>query len=73
MTRRAAVSTGDIKQAWDASSAAAGSLMLFDNAVKELDRLTARPNGVPTSADVGPPPGTPQPTQTPKTSPPTVR
>jgi hypothetical protein len=74
LTRRAAVSTGDIKQAWDASSAAAGALMLFDNALKELDRLTARPGGLPSSTDVAAP-GTASPpaAQTPKTTPSIVR
>jgi hypothetical protein len=30
--------------AWEASSAAAGALMLFERAGKELDRLTAPPS-----------------------------
>lgn len=42
-TRRSAVSSGDMKLAWDAASAAAGALMLFDNAAQDLDRVTARP------------------------------
>jgi hypothetical protein len=39
-TRQNAVSSIDMKLAWDASSAAAGALMLTDRAVQELDRLT---------------------------------
>ena len=42
-TRRNAVSSGDMKLAWDASSAAAGALMLVDHALAELDRLTTPP------------------------------
>ena len=41
--RRNAVSSGDMKLAWEASSAAAGALMLFERAGQELDRLTASP------------------------------
>ncbi len=41
--RRNAVSSRDMKLAWDASSAAAGALMLFDHALAELDRLTTPP------------------------------
>jgi hypothetical protein len=41
--RRNAVSSQDMKLAWDASSAAAGAMMLFDNALAELDRLTTSP------------------------------
>ncbi|HEX6975565.1 MAG TPA: hypothetical protein VF147_14265, partial [Vicinamibacterales bacterium] len=36
--RRNAVSSRDMKLAWDASSAAAGALMLVDHALAELDR-----------------------------------
>ena len=39
-TRRNAVSSKDMKLAWDAASAAAGALMLLDRAAQELDRLT---------------------------------
>lgn len=41
--RRNAVSSRDMKLAWDASSAAAGALMLIDHAMAELDRLTTPP------------------------------
>ena len=41
--RRDAVSSKDIKLAWDASSAAAGALMLIDRAADELQRLTTPP------------------------------
>ena len=41
--RRNAVSSGNMSLAWEASSAAAGALMLFDNAGAELDRLTTPP------------------------------
>jgi hypothetical protein len=42
--RRNAVLSGDMKLAWDASSAAAGALMLLERARQELDRLTAAPS-----------------------------
>ena len=42
-TRRNAVSSKDMKLAWDAASAAAGALMLLDRAAQELDRLTTSP------------------------------
>jgi hypothetical protein len=42
-TRRTAISSRDMKLAWDASSAAAGALMLLDRAAQELDRLTTPP------------------------------
>jgi hypothetical protein len=42
-SRRNAVSSGNMSLAWEASSAAAGALMLFDNAGAELDRLTTPP------------------------------
>jgi hypothetical protein len=42
--RRNAVSSQDMKLAWDASSAAAGALMLVDHALAELDRLTTPPH-----------------------------
>lgn len=41
--RRTALTSGEMKTAWDASSAAAGALMLFDQAVHELDRVTTIP------------------------------
>ena len=37
--RRAAVSSSDMKVAWDASAAAAGALSLADNAIAELQKL----------------------------------
>lgn len=43
-TRRNAVSSQDMKLAWDAASAAAGALMLLDRAAQELDRLTTAPS-----------------------------
>jgi hypothetical protein len=43
-TRQNAVSSRDMKLAWDAASAAAGALMLLDSASQELDRLTAAPS-----------------------------
>jgi hypothetical protein len=43
LVRRNAVQSRDMKLAWDASSAAAGALMLMDHALAELDRLTAPP------------------------------
>lgn len=43
VTRRNAVSSRDMKLAWDASSAAAGALMLVEHALVELDRLTRPP------------------------------
>jgi len=42
-TRRNAVSSKDMKLAWDAASAAAGALMLLDRAAQELDTLTTPP------------------------------
>jgi hypothetical protein len=42
-SRRTAVSSGDMSLAWQASSAAAGALLLFQNAGEELDRLTTPP------------------------------
>ncbi len=41
--RRTAVSSGDMSLAWEASSAAAGALLLMQRAGDELDRLTAPP------------------------------
>jgi hypothetical protein len=43
-TRRNAVSSNDMALAWDASSAAAGALMLLERADQELGRLTTPPN-----------------------------
>jgi hypothetical protein len=43
-TRRTAVSSGNMSLAWEASSAAAGALLLLDRASDELDRLTAAPS-----------------------------
>jgi len=42
--RRTAVSSGDMSLAWEASSAAAGAVLLFQNAGEELDRLTTPPS-----------------------------
>ena len=42
--RRTAVSSRDMKLAWEASSAAAGALMLLQRAGEELDRLTSPPS-----------------------------
>jgi len=41
--RRNAISSGDMSLAWEASSAAAGALLLMQRAGDELDRLTASP------------------------------
>ncbi len=43
-SRRNAISSGDMSLAWEASSAAAGASMMFQNAGEELDRLTAPPS-----------------------------
>lgn len=43
--RRTAVSSRDMKLAWEASSAAAGALMLLEQAAAELERLTTTPPG----------------------------
>lgn len=42
--RRTAVSSRDMSLAWEASSAAAGALLLLDRAGEELDRLTVPPS-----------------------------
>jgi hypothetical protein len=42
-SRRDAISSGNMALAWEASSAAAGALLLFQNASEELDRLTTPP------------------------------
>jgi hypothetical protein len=41
--RRQAALAGDMQQAWQASSAASGALMLFERANEELQRLTKAP------------------------------
>jgi hypothetical protein len=41
--RRAAVVSGDLQTAWDASAAAAGALMTFDRALDDLKRLSEFP------------------------------
>ncbi len=41
--RLKAIASGNMQQAWDASSAAAGALMLFDRAAEQLRLLTAPP------------------------------
>jgi hypothetical protein len=38
--RLQAIASGDMKRAWDASSAAAGALMLFDRAAEQVRQLT---------------------------------
>ena len=38
--RLKAIATGSMQDAWDASSAAAGALMLFDRANEELRQVT---------------------------------
>ena len=43
-SRRNAISSGEMSLAWEASSAAAGALLLFQNAGEELDRLTTLPS-----------------------------
>src|SRR5947207_5309747 len=43
-SRRNAISSGEMSLAWEASSAAAGALLLFQNAGEELDRLTTPPS-----------------------------
>ena len=43
-SRRTAVLSGNMSLAWEASSAAAGALLLFQNAGEELDRLTTPPS-----------------------------
>lgn len=42
-TRRNAVQSREMTVAWDASSAAAGALMMFDNALDEINKLTSPP------------------------------
>jgi hypothetical protein len=42
-TRRMAISATDMSTAWEAASAAAGSLLLFDRALEELQKLTTPP------------------------------
>jgi len=40
--RLKAIASGNMQDAWDASSAAAGALMLFDRATEELRQLTGK-------------------------------
>lgn len=42
-TRRKAIESSDMAVAWEASSAAAGALMMFERALDELNRLTSPP------------------------------
>ena len=42
-SRRIAVTSGDMSTAWEASSAAAGELLIFERAQDELRKLTASP------------------------------
>jgi len=42
-TRRKAISSGDMAVAWEASSAAAGALLMFEQAVQEINRQTSFP------------------------------
>jgi len=42
-TRRNAVESNDIAIAWEASSAAAGALMMFERALDDINRLTSPP------------------------------
>ena len=41
--RRKAMTSGDLKTAWDASAAAAGALMLYEQALQELERVVTIP------------------------------
>jgi hypothetical protein len=41
--RRKAITSGDMSTAWEASSAAAGSLMMLERALEDLKRLIERP------------------------------
>jgi hypothetical protein len=45
LTRRSAVASGAMDQAWQASSAAAGALMLLDRAKHDIDSAMAPPGG----------------------------
>jgi hypothetical protein len=42
-TRKKAITSGDMPAAWEASSAAAGALMMLERAAEDLKRLTERP------------------------------
>lgn len=42
-TRRKAIESSDMAVAWEASSAAAGALMMFERALDELNKLTSPP------------------------------
>jgi hypothetical protein len=43
-TRRSAISSGDLNTAWEASSAAAGALLLLDRVTKDLERALQPPS-----------------------------
>ena len=43
-TRRQAVSSGELKSAWDASSAAAGSMNLFVKAREDMEAIVELPH-----------------------------
>ncbi len=43
-TRRQAVMSGELKSAWDASSAAAGSMMLFAKAREDMEATVKLPH-----------------------------
>jgi hypothetical protein len=43
-TRRQAMTSGDLKSAWDASSSAAGSMMLFTRAREDLEAAVTLPH-----------------------------
>jgi hypothetical protein len=45
LTRRSAVTSGAMDQAWQASSAAAGALMLLDRAKHDIESAMAPPGG----------------------------
>jgi hypothetical protein len=42
-TRRKAIASGDMPEAWEAASAASGALMMLERAVQDLQRSIARP------------------------------
>jgi hypothetical protein len=44
VSRRSAIKGSDMSTAWEASSAAAGALMLFERARDELKKLTVPPS-----------------------------
>jgi len=45
LTRKSAVASGAMDQAWQASSAAAGALMLLDRAKHDIESAMAPPGG----------------------------